>query len=75
MPGGGGKEGFAGGSGDGRCIVKTDVILGDGVDTGAKLCSKAALTGRCCRLLGGLYGGGGGAGAVNEFNRKFRGIK
>lgn len=37
------------------------VILdgGGGVEPNAKVCSKAVLIGRCCRLLGGLYGGGG----------------
>ncbi len=62
VPGGGGKEGFTGGSGDGLWTT-VGVILGDGVEKGARLCSKAVLIGRCWRLLGGLYGGGGGGGA------------
>jgi len=60
-PGGGGKARAPGGSGEGRCTAVV-VIRGGGVDE--TVCSKAVLIGRCCWLLGGLYGGGGAAGVT-----------
>lgn len=52
-PGGGGKLRAAGSSGDGRCMTVV-AIRGGGVDAEAMAVSKAALMGRCCRILGGL---------------------
>lgn len=60
-PGGGGKEGLAGWSGEGRrTFVGSARGPGEAVEADAGDCSKTPLTGRDCWLLGGLYGGGGG---------------
>ena len=43
-------------------------IRDGGVDAEAIAGSKAALIGRCCRLRGGLYGGGGSADPLRPVN-------
>lgn len=55
-PGGGGKELFPIGSGEGLCTcVIINLVAGGGVvELGAALGSKAVLMDRCCRLRGGL---------------------